>query len=252
MTLSALGTIILWFGWYGFNCGSGSVAIAGKVATTTTISAAASCVTGVVLGKVIYKTWDVGIGLNCVLAGLVSITAGANVVEPWGAFLAGMLGAMLYMLSSTALKKFKIDDPLDAFSVHGTCGFWGLLVVGIFGTKDAFIYSTGSDGGCSATVGCLSIFLANLCFGLSIFCWTAVSSLIIFGGLKLIGKCFPEQLGKNYPRFEPPCGMDVAEHGGHAYVFDGDVEMPKLTAAPVTSEVFDMVAPDLQSSGTIE
>lgn len=235
MTLSALGTIILWFGWYGFNCGSGSPAIAGKVAATTTISAAAACCTGVILAKLLYKTWDVAIGLNSILAGLVSITAGANVVEPWGAFMSGVIGAIFYLISSYAMKAFQIDDPLDAFSIHGVCGLWGLLAVGIFGTASAFKYATGENGGCNTTGGCDSIFLANLCFGLSILLWTGLTSFIIFGGLRKLGNVFPSTLGKDYPYFEPEQGIDAVEHGGRAYIFNDVEKASNNNTAAVTT-----------------
>merc|ERR1712196_118812 len=84
-TLQSLGTTILWFGWYGFNCGSGSPAIAGKVATITTIGAAAACITGTMVVRLMSGTYRIEAGLNCALSGLVSITAGANILEPWGA-----------------------------------------------------------------------------------------------------------------------------------------------------------------------
>lgn len=225
VTLQALGTIMLWFGWYGFNCGSGSMAIAGKVATTTTIGAAACCLTGVLLSKVFgaEKIWDVGVGMNCILAGLVSITAGANVIEPWGAFMAGVIGAFVYLGASKLITFMKIDDPLDAFAVHGACGFWGLLVVGIFGTKSAFVFATGEDGGCLETGGCGAILAANASFGIAVVLWTVSTTGLVFGMLKLVGKLAPGCVGENFPTFAPEGGIDLVEHGGQAYIFDEEM-----------------------------
>lgn len=229
VTHQALGTLILWFGWYGFNCGSGSMAIAGKVATTTTIGAAACCLTGVLLSKVFgaKHIWDVGVGMNCILAGLVSITAGANVIEPWGAFTAGVIGAFIYLGASKLIEVMKVDDPLDAFAVHGACGFWGLMVVGIFGTKSAFVFATGEDGGCLETGGCGAVLAANVSFGIAVALWTVSTTGLVFGLLKLVGKLAPKLVGETFPTFAPEGGIDLVEHGGQAFFSDKDVELGK-------------------------
>ena len=138
--LQSLGTFILWFGWYGFNCGSTLMisqdtgGLAGKVAVTTTIAAAAGAIVATFLSKVITGTYDISLGLNGVLAGLVSITANCSVVDPWHAIFIGSIGAIFLFIGHYALFKLKIDDPCDACVVHGLCGFWGLLASGIFCT----------------------------------------------------------------------------------------------------------------------
>jgi len=137
--LCALGTGILWFGWYGFNCGStlaigGYGNLAAKVAVNTTISAAAAVITGTLLSKFTEGHWDLSLAMNSILAGLVGITAPCSVVNPWHALLIGISSAIVYVIFHYILLKAKIDDPLDAAAVHGATGGWGLLCVGIFCT----------------------------------------------------------------------------------------------------------------------
>ena len=155
LALALLGVIFLWIGWYGFNCGStlavsgGISRVAGKIAVTTTISAASSGLTMVLYQRLFGSHHDfIALG-NAILAGLVSITAGCAVVEPWGGFCIGVIGCLGYLLASTILLKLRIDDPLDAFPVHGFCGMWGVLAVGIFGTDKtaAWVGYLGSAAG---------------------------------------------------------------------------------------------------------
>merc|ERR1719444_259241 len=150
--VAALGVAILWFGWYGFNCGStlliagGASAVAAKVAVTTTLAAAAAAVTCSMFSRFVYGHFDLMLSLNGVLAGLVSITAPCPVVDPWAAIVIGFIGAFVYIGSSTGLKKLKIDDPLDAFPIHGACGFWGVVAVGIFASDKNADWAYGYDG----------------------------------------------------------------------------------------------------------
>jgi len=127
-TLQVMGTMILWLGWYGFNPGStlGLSATnyardAARVVVTTTISAATGGVTVCMLEKMLGdKTWSVGAVCNGILAGLVSITSGCSVVYPWAAMIMGFLGGFVYFgASKCVLNVLKVDDPLDAFAVHG-------------------------------------------------------------------------------------------------------------------------------------
>jgi len=251
ITLSTLGTLILWFGWYGFNCGS-TLAFdptnASKVAVTTTLAPAAAVLTGVIITFVQTKTWDLGVGLNCALAGLVSVTANCSIIEDWMALFIGMLGALIYLLSSALLKKLQIDDPLDAFAVHGACGAWGTLAVGIFATQKniAVAYSCPcytldfcqkfpesccdpalapeADGKLGNSTGWT--FLIQLCGVLTIMTWTVGWSILLFYGIKMtIGMRVSQELEDE--------GMDISEHGGSAYQFD--VEMTKPSKGSTTS-----------------
>merc|ERR1719498_1409766 len=111
---------------------------AGLVAVNTTL---APCGAGLLIfllrAKVVApRLLDVGGFCNGILAGLVSITAGCAFVKPWEAFIIGLLGGLVYQLASMLLQKLKIDDVVDAFPVHGACGIWGVLAVGLFGPEE--------------------------------------------------------------------------------------------------------------------
>ena len=140
----ALGTFILWFGWYAFNCGStlglwpGAPTVAARVAVTTTISAAACAVTSCFIGYIVSGTGEYSLPAvaNGILAGLVSITAGCPVVEPWAAFIIGVIGAFIYHGWSTLMIRMNIDDVVDAVAVHGACGAWGVIAAALFAKND--------------------------------------------------------------------------------------------------------------------
>lgn len=125
ISLVVLGTMILWVCWYGFNAGStlciiGSCSkLAAKVAVTTTLAAAGSIWSCVLFQIILRMKHDLTMVANGVLAGLVSITAACAVVEPWAAWVIGMLGGLVFLGSSLLLKLLRIDDPLDAAPIHG-------------------------------------------------------------------------------------------------------------------------------------
>jgi Amt family ammonium transporter len=195
-TLQVMGTFILWLGWYGFNPGStlGLSATnyardAARVVVTTTISAATGGLTVVLLEKL-----------------LVSITAGCSVTYPWSAFVIAMLGGLVYFGSSKCvLYLCKFDDPLDAFAVHGACGFWGVFAVGLFSASD---YAYGSGPGLFYGGG-QALGAACICLGAEI-AWVVVLSLAMFFPLKMLG------LLRVSAEIEE-AGMDVSKHGGAAY-----------------------------------
>lgn len=139
-----LGTMILWFGWYGFNPGStqalanGQGLVAARIAINTTMSAACGTIAGLFCAKIFMKQWHLPTALNGCLAGLVAITGGCSVLQPWAACIAGITAALIYYWSSWWLvNKLKIDDPLEATNVHFFCGAWGLILVGLFAYPDS-------------------------------------------------------------------------------------------------------------------
>lgn len=205
--LSALGTFILWVGWYGFNCGStlaivGSGKQAGKIAVASTLSAAASALTVTCIQKVWHDTYNLGESLNGVLAGLVAICASCSVVNPWMAFLIGVIAAVVYTFFSYLLKRFQVDDPLDAFPVHGGCGMWGVLAAGIFPTTD--------DAAFGGYVKIHPQFGWQLAGLLAIAAWTSAMSFILFYMIdKTIGMRVEETVEAK--------GLDITEHGAYAY-----------------------------------
>merc|ERR1719218_139246 len=138
---AALGTLILWFGWYGFNCGStlymtgfGDAQSAGLVAVNTTLAPAAGGIAALILRKFVLEPKMLTVTSVCggILAGLVSITAGCGNIHPRAAILVGFIGGIIYCGASELLQKLKIDDPVEAFPVHGACGIWGVIAVPIF------------------------------------------------------------------------------------------------------------------------
>ncbi|KAL6072644.1 ammonium transmembrane transporter [Balamuthia mandrillaris] len=147
-TLVILGVFMLWFGWYGFNCGStlvivGKVEVVGRVAINTTISPAVCSLTTIVLGRVLLlrlpaeeQHFSLSDGANGILAGLVAITAGCAFVDPWGALIIGFLASFVYKGCSELLLKLRIDDPVDAFPVHAGCGVWGTIASALFAMED--------------------------------------------------------------------------------------------------------------------
>jgi Amt family ammonium transporter len=133
--LAVIGVFLLWLGWFGFNGGSVLSADPGLVSfvlVTTSLAACAGGLGGFVTGYLVFKRLDLGMVLNGILAGLVGITAGADVIEPGNAIIVGIVAGILVVISAITLDKFKLDDVVGAVSVHLTCGIWGTLAVGIF------------------------------------------------------------------------------------------------------------------------
>jgi Amt family ammonium transporter len=214
-----LGTFILWMGWYGFNPGStlgitpaGYGPIMARAAMCTTLSAAVGGITVVFFDRIFSKTYDVGMVCNGILAGLVSITAGCACMLPWAAFLTGFIGAFVYYGASKLMLKLKIDDPLDAFAVHGACGFWGVLAVGVFGHPEFVSFGWGDAGDEYAgfLYGGSTLFAAQLVALIIEIAWVASLSTAMFFTLKMSGILRVSEEVEM-------AGMDVSKHGGSAY-----------------------------------
>lgn len=136
--LATMGVFLLWFGWFGFNGGSVLSADPGavsRVLVTTCLAASMGGIGGYITGWFVFKRLDLGMVLNGILAGLVGITAGADVISPGWSLLVGLVAGVLVVLSAITLDKFKLDDVVGAVSVHLTCGIWGTLAVGIFSAE---------------------------------------------------------------------------------------------------------------------
>eukprot|EP00933_Yihiella_yeosuensis_P040653 TRINITY_DN349_c0_g1_i1.p1 TRINITY_DN349_c0_g1~~TRINITY_DN349_c0_g1_i1.p1 ORF type:complete len:529 (+),score=119.48 TRINITY_DN349_c0_g1_i1:68-1654(+) len=203
LPLVVLGTFILWFGWYGFNCGSTlglSAAAQGQmaahVAMNTTISAATAGLVVFILRMIIQKgKYDIGGFCNGILAGLVSVTAPCGNIECGTAFGVGLAGAIIYQGSSMLMQKLKIDDPIDAFAVHGACGAWGTLAAALFDWGKGFDHYHGwsgfscmtKDDKCATGYGGQGL-AANIVEIIAICAWVAFWSALIFLPLRLSGK----------------------------------------------------------------
>ena len=206
--LAALGVFILWFGWFGFNAGSttsGTNLSIGTIAVTTNLAAAAGAAGAMFLSWIMHKKPDPSFSLNGALAGLVGITAGTAGVSPGRAVLIGLIAGVLVVFSVEFFDKvLHIDDPVGAASVHGVCGAWGTLAVGLFaqeayGGVNGLFYGGG--------FGLLGVQAVGV---LSVAVWVGASALILFGVLKAV------KLLRVSPD-EEMRGLDIGEHGIESY-----------------------------------
>ncbi len=198
LSFAALGVFILWVGWYGFNPGS-QLTYAGAanadatayIGVTTTLAAAAGTCAALILAWFLFKKPDLSMALNGALGGLVGITANCDQVTLPHAMLIGAIAGVIVVLGVVLLEKLRIDDPVGAFPVHGLCGVWGGIATGLFGFKDPSLwvqtYST-----------------------LIVCAWSFFTMLAVFGALRALGilRVSPE---------EEQAGLDISEHGMHAY-----------------------------------
>lgn len=208
LPLTALGVFILWFAWFGFNCGSTTAAdgTLGLIAVNTNLAACAGFIGA--MSAIWLKTGkpDPSMSFNGVLAGLVGITAGCFQVSPWGALVIGFLSGILVVASVLFIDQvLKIDDPVGAVSVHGVCGLFGTVMVGLFaapgfgGETAGLLYGGGA--------GLLGVQLLG---ALAVGAWAFIGGLLVFKAVKaLVGlRVSPEDEIK---------GLDLTEHGAEAY-----------------------------------
>jgi Amt family ammonium transporter len=233
--LQVIGTFLLWFGWYGFNGGS-TLYINGygrdmaRVADTPPLSAARGGATGLIIKKYLPPkmggdgSFSVGHTCNSILAGLVGITAGCCSVSAAGSIAIGFLSAFVYHGASCLMRKLKIDDPLDAFAVHGATGAWGCLAVGLFATSSySYVPNTGNpmyaelggyDSGAFAGGSKGAVLGAELVGLIIELVWVGGMSTLLFGGLKMFKML---RVSKEVEE----AGLDSSKHGGNAYQTSG-------------------------------
>ncbi|MCP5055957.1 MAG: ammonium transporter [bacterium] len=199
LPLATVGVFLLWLGWFGFNGGSvlsADPALTSFTLVTTCLAAAAGALTAMVTSWILATKPDLSMTLNGVLAGLVGITAGADTVSILGAVMIGAVAGMIVVGSVVMFDRIRIDDPVGAISVHLVCGIWGTLAVGIFSTNPEH------------TLGAQALGVAA--YGV----FTVASALLLFGAIKAT-------MGLRVDESEELEGLDLAEHGGHAYDFGG-------------------------------
>jgi Amt family ammonium transporter len=208
--LATLGVFILWLGWFGFNGGSqlawgGDDAVgASKVVLITNLAAAAGALGALITTWVWYGKPHLAQSLNGALAGLVSITAGCGNMNAGGAVLAGLIGGVIVVFSIEFIeKKLKIDDAIGAASVHGVVGFWGTIVIGLWGVDGDAGLGIFNGGGSAQLV-------AQLVGGLAYAVWAVALSFIVFAILKYT-------MGLRVTEKEEVAGLDISEHGSIAY-----------------------------------
>jgi len=202
MPLVALGTLLLFFGWFGFNGGSvlevDGITIGAVIVTTALAGGAGGAAAGI-FTRIRGGKWDVAMMANGILAGLVGITAGADAVNNLMALLVGLIGGVVVVLAVNMIDGLRIDDPVGAISVHGVVGIVGTLWVGIAATDGGLLFGGGFD-----------LLVAQVIGILGVAAWVAVSSGILFGTLKAMGQLRVSER-------EEVEGLDVHEHGFPGY-----------------------------------
>lgn len=192
MPLAAIGVFLLFLGWFGFNGGSvlsANPGPLGLVFTTTALAGCAGCLAAMFVSWAFLKKPDISMALNGILAGLVGITAGADSMGPWAAVIVGAIAGVIVVFSILFFDSVKIDDPVGAISVHGVCGIWGTVAVGIFGGANLV----------TQIIGTVSVSVAAFLF-----------AFIVFSAIKAI-------MGVRVSPEEESEGLDLAEHGQGAY-----------------------------------
>jgi Amt family ammonium transporter len=195
MPLATVGVFLLWLGWFGFNGGSvlsADPALTSFTLVTTCLAAAAGCVASIATSWIVTSKPDLSMSLNGILAGLVGITAGADTVGVASAVVIGLVAGTMVVGAVMFFDRIRIDDPVGAISVHLVCGIWGTLAVGIFSTNPEHSFVTQLTG--------VAI------YGAAAF----TSAMLIFSVIKAT-------MGLRVDPEEEMEGLDLGEHGAHAY-----------------------------------
>ena len=193
LPLASIGVFLLWFGWYGFNGGSVLSADPGGVSlvfVTTTLAGAAGIIGAMAASWSISKKPDLSMILNGSLAGLVGITAGADVISPLNSVIVGFIAGLIVVVAVIQLDTARIDDPVGAISVHLVCGIWGTLAVGIFSSSHSIF---------TQLIGVLAY---------GVFC--LIASLGLFSAIKSL-------MGLRVSEEEEIIGLDIGEHDMESY-----------------------------------
>jgi len=207
---ATIGTMILWFGWYGFNGGSAlsmnNPGLISLVVVNTTIAASAGAMSAFLYIYFRFRQWHLFCGLNGSLAGLVAVTAGCAYIMPWAAALIGFVAGILVLVVVDIIEWFEIDDPVGAFAVHGSCGTMGTIAVGLFGhpaltiNKKAGLFLGGGFDLLGVQLGGVA----------AIIVFSVAFSFLMFGSLKSLGLL---RVNAEADRI----GIDVYEHGASAW-----------------------------------
>jgi len=232
LIVGAVGGLILWFGWYGFNPGSTlsgmDIQGIGRVAFNTTLAACSAGLAAMFISYIVSKKWDLGLIVNGFLAGLVAITAPCYWVDPVGAFFIGLVAGVVVWLAIEALEYLRIDDPIGAVPVHLANGIWGTLAIGLFAAgKYGLPAANGADTTTVVTGllygGGVSQLGTQIVGSVAVVITSFAVSFIIFYAIKSVGQL----------RLDPAKeieGLDIAEHGASAYpeyVLNGNDGTPK-------------------------
>jgi ammonium transporter, Amt family len=210
MTSAALGVLILWLGWFGFNPGSTMAAMDGSaiahILVNTNIAAATGSLGALVTAWVLLKKPDLSMVLNGCLAGLVAITAPCAFTTITSGAIIGLIAGIIVVLAVIFFDKIKIDDPVGALSVHLVNGVWGTLALGLFYNKEIATSVAALDTGLTAGAQFLVQLKGVLMVGVFVF----VASLVLWDAIKAV-------MGVRVSAEEEHEGLDIGEHGNEAY-----------------------------------
>lgn len=217
MALAGLGVFLLWIGWFGFNPGSqlafasaeDAVAVA-DIFVNTNLAAAAGAVAAMFTSWILFKKPDFSMTINGILAGLVGITAGPDVIAGGAAVITGAIAGVIVVFSVLMFDRIQVDDPVGAISVHGVCGIWGTLAVGIFAPS-------------AANLG------VQLLGTLAYSAGALVAGYIIFLILKVT-------IGIRVTPQEEVEGLDIAEHGIEGYISNDALGNPVVLQASAAGD----------------
>ncbi|HTC90478.1 MAG TPA: ammonium transporter, partial [Bryobacteraceae bacterium] len=219
LTIAASGGLLLWFGWYGFNPGSTLSAMdfvgIGRVATNTTLAACAAGLTAMLYAYIFSKKWDVSFTVNGFLAGLVAITCPCYWVTPTGAIVLGGIAGVLVVMGVELLEWLRIDDPIGAVPVHGFCGIWGTVSLGLFAAgKYGSSGPIAPDNSAPLTglfYGGGTTLLVAQCIGSAIITLATFGvAMVVMLAVNATGTLRVTEEGERY-------GLDLHEHGISAY-----------------------------------
>ena len=193
MPLASIGVFLLWFGWYGFNGGSvlsANPEAVSLVFVTTTLAACSGVIGAMMASWYFFNKPDLSMTLNGSLAGLVGITAGADIMSPLYSVIIGFAAGLLVVFSVSSIDRMKIDDPVGAISVHLVCGIWGTLAVGLFSSSHSL----------------LTQLIGVVCYGAT----CLITSFLIFYLIKKV-------IGLRVSYNEELKGLDLSEHDSESY-----------------------------------
>jgi ammonium transporter, Amt family len=219
LTIAAIGGVILWFGWYGFNPGSTLSALdaagIGRVATNTTLAAAAGGLSAMFFVYPRLRKWDIGITINGFLGGLVAVTAPCYWINGTGAIIIGAIAGVVVVLAVDLLENLRIDDPIGAVPVHFCCGIWGTLAVGLFATGQFGVPGAGGADTTSVVEGLFwgggtDQLVAQLKGSASMTLATIVLGLLLMGAVRMTKTLRISEEGELQ-------GIDIHEHGAPIY-----------------------------------
>lgn len=245
LTMGAIGAVILWFGWYGFNPGSTLSAMdfegIGRVATNTTLAA---CAAGLVAVFIVYprgRTWDMGTMINGLLGGLVAITAPCYWVTPGWAILIGVVAGVIVPLATDAMEALRLDDPIGAVPVHFACGVWGCLSIGLFAGGFGLPGPDGADNSLEIkglfTGGGATQLLAQV---VGVLTCIVVVGAVGFALMKAIS-LIPGEFNLRVSKEGELEGLDLHEHGITAYHVEFGQGMSYSTAPGASGPVKEKV-----------